>query len=64
LIKEKLSDIGQDGYTWEDAYEATVATFRENNLIVYVSVVRPARNKDKNLSKEFARHIAKALRSM
>jgi hypothetical protein len=64
LIKEKLTDVGKDGYTWEDAYESTAAVFRENNLIVYVSVVRPTRNKDKTLSKEFARHVAKALRSM
>lgn len=63
-IKEKLTDVGQDGYTWEDAYESTAAVVRENNLIVYVSVVRPTRNKDKTLSKEFARHVAKALRSM
>lgn len=63
-IKEKLTDVGDDGYMWEDAYESIAAAFRENNLIVYVSVVRPARNKDKTLSKEFARHVAKALRSM
>jgi hypothetical protein len=62
LIKEKLADVGQDGYTWEDAYESTATVFRENNLIVYVSVVRPTHNKDKNLSKEFARHVGKALR--
>lgn len=64
LIKETLSDLGQDGYTWEDTYEATAVAFRENNLIVYVSVVRPAQNKDKNLSKEFATHVARALSSM
>lgn len=64
LIKEKLTDVGQDGYTWEDTYESVATAFRENNLIVYVSVVRPAHNKDKTLSKEFARHVAKALRSM
>jgi hypothetical protein len=64
LIKEKLTDVGQDGYTWEDAYESEAAAFRENNLIVYVSVVRPTHNQDKTFSKEFARHVAKALRSM
>jgi hypothetical protein len=64
LIKEKLTDVGQDGYTWEDAYESVATAFRENNLIVYVSVVRPTHNKDKTLSKEFARHVGKALRSM
>jgi hypothetical protein len=63
-IKEKLTDVGQDGYTWEDSYESIATAFRDNNLIVYVSVVAPARNREKNLSKEFARHVAKALRSM
>jgi hypothetical protein len=64
LIKEKLTDVGQDGYIWEDAYESEAAAFREKNLIVYVSVVRPTHNKDKTLSKEFARHVGKALRSI
>lgn len=64
LIKEELPDVAEGRYTWEDAYGATAAAFRISNLTVYVSVVRPEANKDDKLSKEFAKHVAKALRSL
>jgi hypothetical protein len=64
LIKEELTDVAEGGYAWQDAYGATAVAFRESNLTVYVSVVRPELNKDDRLSKEFAKHVAKALRSL
>lgn len=64
LVKGELPEVGEGGYSWEDAYGATAVAFRERNLTVYVSVARPESNKDDKLSKEFARYVAKALRSL
>lgn len=59
-VKEQLSDLGDNGFTW-DVRGSTATAFRKNDLTVYVSVVKPESNKDDKLSKEFAQSVANAL---
>ena len=60
LVKEELSNLGDEGYV-RDVIGSEAVAFRNGKFLVDISVPRPNNNKDVFFSRKFAQHVAKAL---
>ncbi len=60
LVKEDLSNLGDEGYVFVVRGSEAVA-FRKARFLVNISVPRPDDNKDVFFSRKFAQHAANAL---
>lgn len=60
LVKEDLSNLGDEGYVW-DIIGSEAIIFRKGKFLASISVPRPNENKDVFFSRMFAPHVAKVL---